>query len=220
VGTYAGSDTHDRSLVLHWNGRTWSQVPSPNPGKLNNSLSGLASVSASSVWTTELYNNSSSMAGTSQILHWNGRTWSKVAAGPSGSELTDVTASSATNAWAVGDDAKGLSLALHWNGRAWTRVPTPNVKPNQLINVLWSVTVLSPTSAWAVGTAQNVFSTFEGTAIEMHWNGRTWSMMTSPAPGGNSGLFAVQATSAASPWAVGEYGLSSQVQRTLVFRCR
>jgi hypothetical protein len=45
-------------------------------------------------------------------------------------------------------------------------------------------------------------------------------MMTSPAPGGTSGLFSVRATSGVSPWAVGEYGLSTQVQRTLAFRCR
>jgi hypothetical protein len=220
VGTYAGSDIRDRSLILHWNGRAWRQVPSPDPGKQSDSLNGLAVVSASSVWTTELYSNSSGMAGTSLILHWNGRAWTKAAAGSSGSDLTNVSASSAANAWAVGGDAKGRSMALHWNGRTWTRVATPNVKPNQLINALDSVTVLSPTSAWAVGVAQNVFSVFEGTAIEMHWNGRSWSMMTSPAPGGNSGLFDVQATSAVSPWAVGEYGLSNQVQRTLVFRCR
>jgi hypothetical protein len=220
VGMYAGPDTHDKSLILHWNGRAWSRVPSPNPGRLNNSLDGLAAASARSVWTTELYNSSSGIAGTSLILHWNGRTWSRAAAGPAGSELIDVSASSATNAWAVGSDRKGFSMALHWNGRAWRRVATPNLRPNQLINGLQSVTVLSPTSAWAVGVAQNVFSVFEGTAIEMHWNGRSWSMMTSPAPGGNSGLFDVQATSAVSPWAVGEYGLSNQVQRTLVFRCR
>jgi hypothetical protein len=79
-----------------------------------------------------------------------------------------AAALSAANAWAVGGDAKGRSMALHWNGRTWIRVATPNVKPNQL----------------------------------------------------NSALFDVQATSAASPWAVGEYGLSNQVQRTLVFRCR
>jgi hypothetical protein len=71
--------------------------------------------------------------------------------------------------------------------------------------------------AWAVGDAQDL-STFDSTAIEMHWNGRAWSMMTSPAPGGTSALFAVQATSAASPWAAGEYGLSSQVRRTLACR--
>ena len=71
----------------------------------------------------------------------------------------------------------------------------------------------------AVGDAQDL-STFDSTAIEMHWNGRRWSMMASPAPGGTSALFAVQATPAVSPWAVGEYGLSTQVQRTLAFHCR
>lgn len=46
-------------------------------------------------------------------------------------------------------------------------------------------------------------------------------MMHSPATGGaNSALFGVQATPAVSPWALGEYGLSNQVQRTLVLRCR
>jgi hypothetical protein len=219
VGLYAGGDSRDRSLILHWNGRVWARVPSPDPGKQSDSLDGLAVVSARSIWTTELYSNSAGMSGTSLILHWNGRSWSKAAAGPGGSELIDVSASSASNAWAVGDDARGLSMALHWNGRAWSRVKTPNLKPGQLTSALRAVTVVSPSSAWAVGDAQDL-STFDSTAIEMHWNGRAWSMMTSPAPGGTSALFAVQATPAASPWAAGEYGLSSQVQRTLAFRCR
>jgi hypothetical protein len=217
VGWYAGSNILDRSLILHWNGRTWRQLPSPNPGKQDDSLDGLAAVSARSVWTTEGYSNSSTSGG-SLILHWNGRTWSEVAA-PRGSGFNDLSASSATNVWAVGDDAKGNSLALHWNGRIWKRVPTPNLKPGTLTNVLQSVTVLSPTSAWAVGDAQDFYN-FDSTAIEMHWNGRTWSMMTSPAPGGTSGLFAVQATSAVSPWAVGEYGTGFQFQQALAFRCR
>jgi hypothetical protein len=221
VGLYGPGGPHDRSLLLHWNGRAWRQMPSPNPGRLNNSLNGLAVVSARSAWATELYNSSASMSGTSVILHWNGRTWSRAAAGPAGSDLADLSASSATSAWAVGGDSKGRSLAMHWNGRAWRRVPTPNLKPSQLTNSLESVTVVSPTSAWAVGVAQNVFSVFEGTAIEMHWNGRTWAMMRSPATGSaNSALFGVQATSAVSPWAVGESGTSNMVQRTLVLRCR
>jgi len=152
-------------------------------------------------------------------VHWNGRTWSKSAAGPSGSDLLDVNVSSATNGWAVGDDAKGFSLAMHWNGRTWKRVATPNLKPNQLTNALQSVTAVSPTSAWAVGYAEDLFN-FDTTAIEMHWNGRAWSMMTSPAPGGTSALYSVRATSAVSPWAVGQYGLTTQVERTLAFRCR
>jgi hypothetical protein len=55
----------------------------------------------------------------------------------------------------------------------------------------------------------------------MHWNGRKWSMMASPATGAaNSALFGVQATAGVSPWAVGEDGQSDQAQRTLVLRYR
>lgn len=219
VGLYAGSDIRDRSLILHWNGRAWSQVASPNPGRQSDSLSGLSGVSAGSLWTTELYSNSSGTSGTSQIVHWNGRTWSKAAAGPSGSDLVDVSVSSATNGWAVGSDAKGHSLAMHWNGRTWQRVASPNLKPGQLTNALQSVTAVSPASAWAVGDAEDLFN-FDSTAIEMHWNGHAWSMMASPAPGGTSALNTVRATSAVSPWAVGEYGLTTRIQRTLAFRCR
>jgi hypothetical protein len=220
VGTYAGNDLRDKSLILHWNGRSWKQMPSPNPGMLSNSLSGLAIASASDIWANELYQSKESSSGTSQIVRWNGHAWRKAAAGPAGSDLIDITASSSANAWSVGDDADGRSLALHWNGRSWKRVPTPNLRPNKLDNALQSVTAVSGTSAWAVGVTQNAFSPFEGTAIELHWNGRKWSMMASPATGGaNSALFGVQATPSVSPWAVGEDGQSDQVQRTLVLRC-
>ena len=221
VGLYASPGGPDRSLILHWNGQAWRRVPSPNPGKFNNSLSGLAVVSAGSIWTTELFSQKSGVPSTSEILHWNGHSWRKAAAGPAKSELIDVSASSPSNAWAVGDDSKGHSLALHWNGHSWKRVSTPNVRPKELINALQSVTVVSQNNAWAVGVAQNVFSTFEGTAVELHWNGRKWSMMTNPAVGAaNSALFGVQATSTVGPWAVGEDGDSDTVQRTLVLHCR
>jgi hypothetical protein len=75
--------------------------------------------------------------------------------------------------------------------------------------------------AWMVGAAHNFFSVFEGTAIEMHWNGHKWSMMKSPnTRAANSALFGVQATPTVSPWAVGEDGNSITVQRTLVLHCR
>ncbi len=221
VGLDGNLGSADRSLILHWNGHAWRTVPSPNPGKASDSLAGLAIVSARSIWTNELFTTKSGTPSTSNILHWNGQAWRKAAAGPAGSDLSDLSASSASNVWDVGDDAHGHSLALHWNGHSWTRASTPNIDPRSLINVLDSVTVVSPANAWAVGVAQNVFSTFEGTAIEMHWNGRKWSMMHSPANGGaNSALFGVQATATASPWAVGEDGNSDMVQRTLALRCR
>jgi hypothetical protein len=46
--TWATS-VHQFTWPLHWNGRTWKQVPSPNPGEVNE-LAGAAAVTASNIW--------------------------------------------------------------------------------------------------------------------------------------------------------------------------
>jgi hypothetical protein len=204
-----------KSLLLHWNGHAWSQIASPDYGKLNNTLTSVAATAANSVWVTDnVSSGTTSSAGL--LLHWNGHGWAK-AASLVNADSSSPGLSSPRNGWLVGGDRKGLSLTLHWNGRSWTRVPAPSLK--NLSNELLSVTVLSPTSAWAVGFARAVF-VGDDTAIEMHWNGHKWSMMASPAPGANSSLSAVQATPATAPWAVGQFGSQFTVQRALVFRCR
>ncbi len=38
-----------QSLILHWNGVTWLQVPSPSPGNFTE-LTGVRAVSASDAW--------------------------------------------------------------------------------------------------------------------------------------------------------------------------
>ena len=203
-----------KSLLLHWNGHAWGQVSHPEYGTLNNGLGGVAATAANSVWVTGSA-SSSTTSSTGFLLHWNGHAWSKTVSMVGASFTAGF--SSPRNGWLVGGDRKGLSLTLHWNGRSWTRVPAPSLK--NLSNTLVSVTVLSPTSAWAVGFARAVF-VGDDTAIEMHWNGHKWSMMASPAPGANSSLSAVQATPTTAPWAVGQFGSQQTITRALVFRCR
>lgn len=210
-----GAAGKTKSLILHWNGHAWGQVSSPDYGTLNNSPNSVAGTAANSVWVTDQVSSSMSSS-TALLLHWNGHSWAKAASLAFG-DFSGIGFSSPRNGWLVGDDRKGTSLTMHWNGRSWTRVPSPNLK--NLSNTLLSVTALSPASAWAVGFARDVF-VGDDTAIEMHWNGHKWSMMTSPAPGANSSLSAVQATPTTAPWAVGQFGLQSTVQRALVFRCR
>ena len=60
-----------------------------------------------------------------QILGWNGKTW-KQAPGPApaqGHFLYGVAATSASNAWAVGQAASlsgpTKTLILRWNGTTW-----------------------------------------------------------------------------------------------------
>jgi hypothetical protein len=160
---------------------------------------GVSATSANNAWAVGQHITATGGVRT-LILHWNGRAWSKVASpsSPKGlSPLQGVSATSATNAWAVGG-----SLILHWNGRAWSKVASPN--PSARINLLDAVSATSATNAWAAGdsiTAGGVFRT-----LILHWDGRGWSKVASPNPRTNiSMLLGVSATSATNAWAVGGY---------------
>lgn len=78
--------------------------------------------------------------------------------------LHGVAATSASNAWAVGETStsSGFStLILRWNGTAWNRVPVPGPPGNLL-----SVAATSARNAWAVGYPYTGVD-----ALILHWNG-------------------------------------------------
>jgi hypothetical protein len=54
------------------------------------------------------------------ILRWNGHAWKRAPVPSVAGSLSSIDATSASNAWAVGDTSGGRSLILHWNGRTWT----------------------------------------------------------------------------------------------------
>jgi hypothetical protein len=56
VGTYEG-DTGQSNIVLHWNGRAWAHVNSPNPGT-QNGLFGVAATSAGNAWAVGYFQTS------------------------------------------------------------------------------------------------------------------------------------------------------------------
>src|SRR5947207_9216127 len=132
-------------------------------------------------------------------------TW-KVVPSPnvgSASFLEDVSADSATDAWAVGEyqTASGYDRTLveHWDGVTWTVVPSPN--PGPLYSFLADVVALSPTDVWAVGVQAGVSTSL--TLIE-HWDGTSWTVVPSVNVGnGENDLFGVGAIGADDVWAVG-----------------
>jgi hypothetical protein len=143
--------TSGKTLILHWNGRKWAKVASPNPpGTVGEMLlQGVSATSAGNAWAVGTYS-----AATQKVitLHWNGRAW-KIVPSPSPLEpnLAGVSAISASNAWAVGDYNTGSThntLILHWDGRAWDKVvsPTPGTG-----NILTGVATTSASNVWAVG---------------------------------------------------------------------
>ena len=104
--------------------------------------------------------------------------------------LASVSAVSASDAWAVGNDT---GLALHWNGTHWVRTSVPHP------SVLNGVSALSASDAWAVG-ARGLVRT---TTLALHWNGSAWTRVPTPSPGKFADLMGVSAASPADAWAVG-----------------
>jgi hypothetical protein len=209
VGQHADRTT-GRTLIEHWNGTAWTQVPSPSPGGTRgfSVLNGVAATSSTNAWAVGDYAARHSLFQT-LIEHWNGTAWTQVPspnAPGGGNELNGVAATSATNAWAVGDSASGTeTLIEHWNGTAWTQVLSPNPNPNDPGNRLFGVAATSATNAWAVGTECLICNTDSETdaTLIVHWNGTAWKQQPSPSPSDFNDLFGVAATSSTNAWAVG-----------------
>jgi hypothetical protein len=225
VGTYRNAGGAEVNQVLHWNGRRWSLVSVPSPGGTTGGFSGLrrvACVSPASCWAVGDFSKLHG-PGFNQILHWDGRRWSLVPSPDPGgittgsfSALLGVRCTSAGSCWAVGDYSRGrtdLNQVLHWNGRKWSQVrtPDPGGTASGDFSALNAVSCTSPASCWAVGGYGSSGSSFTALNEVLHWNGRTWSLASSPDPDGTGAgasnfLSDVVCTSAANCWAVGNYG--------------
>lgn len=145
---------HEQTLVLHWNGTTWSRVPSPNGAAPNNYLKQVSGTSSSRLWAV-----GSSDAGLSDetpqsglLLRWNGLKW-KVVSNLGNAHYVDVTATSRRNAWVVGDVTTSgggtRALILHWDGDDWAREQAPG--PHSTVR-LTTVGASSRSNAWALGS--------------------------------------------------------------------
>jgi hypothetical protein len=105
-----------RTLALHWNGKKWSQVASPNPGSRNDELSGVAVSSGKNAWAV---GSSGDSAGSrTLVLHWNGSRWQRVPSPAPGtsSGLQDIDLDRSGGVWAVGivaDETSLQPLAIH-----------------------------------------------------------------------------------------------------------
>ena len=199
-----GNGYPNQTLIEHWNGTSWSVVPSINPSQYNE-LYGVVAVSASDVWAVGYYvypNNQ----GPTLIEHWNGTSWSVVPS-PNASTynyLFGLTAISASDIWAVGFDQSSNSwqtLIEQWNGTSWSVVPSPN--PSTSSNSLYGVAAVSANDVWAVGNYQDS-NGIDQTLIEQ-WNGTSWSDVPSPNVSTyNNDLYGVATVSANDAWAVGQ----------------
>lgn len=122
-----------------------------------------------------------------------------------GNELLGVSATSRTDAWAVGyhlqvrtDDS--WPLTEHYDGTSWSIVVSPQPDFSQLS----SVREITPTDVWAVGSV--LTNTGISQTLTMHWDGTAWTIVPSPDVGSQSNqLNALAANSTTDVWAFGSY---------------
>jgi hypothetical protein len=143
--------------------------------------------------------------------------------------LFALGASSADNAWAVGErwvdspDTSGqvpYPLIEHWDGHGWTVATVGN--PSDLPASLFGITVISPTDAWAVGGFRAASRKTRNAPLVEHWNGVRWSLTRVPAlakagPHQQQALVAVAGVSPNDVWALGNASVAgtSYVNRLL-----
>jgi hypothetical protein len=224
AGSFDTAAGVQETLIEHWDGANWTVVPSPDPGSSENFLEGVRAASATSIWAVGSYNNGGSSLGKTLILHWDGKHWTQQTT-PSTGTGSDVLAAvrtvSGSEAWAVGTssgDTLERPIALHFTGGRWHQVQVPAVLANEELN---GVAATSAKDVWAVGTTFGAAS--KPTPLQsliLHWDGKKWTHVPSPAPAAGSGhkLFAVGAATPSSAMAVGTEILPNADERTLALR--
>ena len=224
------------TLIEHFNGFSWSIVPSPNTSMPVNTLSSVLAVSTNNVWAVGYARGAGSSAlDVPLIEHFNGFSWSIVASpNPSTStsnNLEMLSASSASDIWAIGDISSSSSssgefktLMEHFNGFSWSIVASP-VPAGSILNDIDGLCVVSANDVWAVGWSVTTGAPpspviVQRTLIE-HYNGFSWSIVPSPDMSTTANmLVGVAALSANNIWAVGSWSSaafnSSQAGYTFV----
>jgi len=217
-------------LVEHWDGARWRVAPAPDPPAPI--LFAVAARRPRDAWAVGVRSRAGSVK--TLIEHWDGARWMVV---PSPSPpaapgrrpyaiLRTVTAISPNDVWAAGYSGGVRSpvtrtLIEHWDGRHWTIVPSPNVRSRHgVINdILFSISGSRRDDVWAVGSWGSVPGGYGGKgdhALALHWDGRSWSRIATPAVAQRSLLLGV-VTRGGRAWAVGDRRFQPH-QQTLIER--
>jgi len=223
AGTVTDTSTSrdNRTLVEHWNGKSWtvvpSQNPSPEPDGYPDSLDRINGSSANDIWAVgDGYGGF--------LEHWNGSAWSVVDTPVVPQTVYSYTFSSVsslspTDAWVVGHAMSrapsicngDLALTAHWDGKAWSVVPSPDLHANLNGTELDDVLALAHDNVWAVGSTSSR-SQSQLTLIE-HWDGKSWRVVSNPQPQGTAigsaaALWSLAALAPNNIWAGGFYTAS------------
>jgi len=212
VGDYE-TNVWARTLVERWSGGGWVMMSSPNPpGRTFAALFGVDCPSASSCIAVGTYETN--QWGRALVERWSGGGWvigsSVNPPGQTFTTLGEIDCVSASSCYAVGS-VNARTLAEHWDGAHWSIQVTPNPSGPRDGLALVSVSCVSDSDCTSVGAYFGDKPSFFFKNLIQHWNGATWSAVSSPTPQ-YSALFGVTCVTTSSCYAVGSE-FSSELQK-------
>jgi hypothetical protein len=179
--TNTNPNPKSETLILHWDGTSWTQVASPNPNLasgFNNQLLGMTAVSATDIWAVGFSGNFQAFF-EPLTLHFDGTSWNPVAAvtpstGATGDYFSAVSAVASQDIWAVGQTMGSTSthpVLEHWDGVQWTKYGFRfSQTTNSNFVALYSVSALASNFVWAVGE-------IAGSPLILQWDGTAWNQV-------------------------------------------
>ncbi len=165
----------DSSQLLYWNGDDWSLIYSYNeepyhPYYLND----VTFVSATEIWAVGLVDSEGGSDPLMKRWNWDGQSWVEMDTGFDvycRCVFYSVLMVSETDGWAVGF-SDTTAVTLRWDGIQWELVPNPY--SGQVSNWLYSMSGTAIDNIWVTG----VIDSNDDNLSLLHWNGLTWSTVT------------------------------------------
>jgi hypothetical protein len=159
--------THLSGQILHWNGKAWS-LAETLPGlksPASPQLTGVVALSSTNVW---VFGSSGFTFGWG-TWHYNGKSWSQWHG--NAANITDGSAVSPTNIWAIGGPSSPQSAIVHYTG-TWKLVSDKVLSGLQFDGIQ----AFSATDVWASA----VTNTSGVQSWLVHYNGHAWSKFKVP----------------------------------------
>lgn len=178
VGSYSPWD-NGQTLVLKWDGASWTMVSSPNVSSMTSDR--LVSVSCVTTTMCVGIGTSTSNPRRPLIMHWDGSVWSLVTTPTSTAFFPSVSCAATNMCIAVGSVNGFAPSIMKWNGTEWSIVTEGALADSDYAG-LSRVSCSSETKCIAIGTNLLLTSALSDSrqVLVMTLNGSTWTREPSP----------------------------------------
>ena len=199
----AAAGNEGKSIIEHYQHGTWTVVPTSTIDPTIDDCHGIAFTATDEGW----------ISCSAAILRYHQGQWS-IASRVPGNQLA-ISAAGPNDIWVVGLN-KGLhlggTLLMHYDGTSWTNLDNDITR---MSGPLTSVTMVSATEGWAIGSAPNTGDLNAHRDYLVHFHNGEWTLYQQQFA---AYLAAVSMISATDGWAVGNhYSSGSNPQTVSVF---